>query len=199
VDVSSESIGVAGGSLLISPRLLDIAQVEIVKGPQSALFGRSAFAGAISYTTQDPSSEPTRSVSMDLSSEGQYEAKGGMSGPLSDTLGYRLGVYAFTDDGYYFNKVTQQSTGGGEGRGVALSLKWEPSDNYSAKFRSEFTNDKFDPSSQAALAFNSRRHQRRGRFGAGRLHHRCELRRQPDGCAGSGAHRFGRESICART
>lgn len=156
VDVSSESIGVAGGSLLISPRLLDIAQVEIVKGPQSALFGRSAFSGAISYTTQDPSSEPTRSVSMDLSSEGQYEAKGGMSGPLSDTLGYRLGVYAFNDDGYYFNRVTQQSTGGGEGRGAALTLKWEPSENYSAKFRSEFTNDKFDPSSQAALAFNSR-------------------------------------------
>jgi outer membrane receptor protein involved in Fe transport len=156
VDVSSESIGVAGGSLLISPRLLDIAQVEIVKGPQSALFGRSAFAGAISYTTQDPSSEPTRSVSMDLSSEGQYEVKGSMSAPLSDTLGYRLGVYAFTDDGFYFNRVTQQSTGGGEGRGVALSLKWEPSENYSAKFRSEFTNDEFDPSSQAALAFNSR-------------------------------------------
>jgi iron complex outermembrane receptor protein len=156
VDVSSESIGVAGGSLLISPRLLDIAQVEIVKGPQSALFGRSAFAGAISYTTQDPSSEPTRSVSMDLSSEGQYEVKGSMSAPLSDTLGYRLGVYAFTDDGFYFNRVTQQSTGGGEGRGVALSLKWEPSENYSAKFRAEFTNDEFDPSSQAALAFNSR-------------------------------------------
>jgi len=156
VDVSSESIGVAGGSLLISPRLLDIAQVEIVKGPQSALFGRSAFSGAISYTTQDPSSEPTRNVSMDLSSEGQYEVKGGMSGPLSDTLGYRLGVYAFTDDGYYFNRVTQQSTGGGEGRGAALSLKWEPSESYGAKFRAEFTNDEFDPSSQAALAFNSR-------------------------------------------
>jgi len=156
IDVSSEAIGVAGGSLLINPRLLDVAQVEIVKGPQSALFGRSAFAGAISYTTQDPSSGPTRSVSMDLSSEGQYEVKGSLSGPLSDTLGYRLGVYGFSDDGSYFNRVTQQSTGGGEGRGVALSLKWEPSDVYSAKLRSEFTHDEFDPSSQAALEFNSR-------------------------------------------
>lgn len=156
VDVSSESIGVAGGSLLINPRLLDVAQVEIVKGPQSALFGRSAFAGAIAYTTMDPSNEDTRGASVDLSSEGQYEAKGYMSGPLSDTLGYRLGVYAFTDDGFYYNRVTQQSTGGGEGRGVALSMKWEPSDSYSAKVRTEFTNDQFDPSSQAALAFNTR-------------------------------------------
>jgi len=156
IDVSSESIGVAGGSLLLNPRLLDIAQIEIVKGPQSALFGRSAFAGAISYTTQDPSREPTRRASMDISSEGQYEVKGGVSGPITDSLGYRLGVYAFSDDGYYFNRVTQQSTGGGEGRGVALSLKWEPNDYYSAKFRSEFTNDEFDPSSQVALAFNSR-------------------------------------------
>jgi outer membrane receptor protein involved in Fe transport len=57
IDVSSEAIGVAGGSLLINPRLIDIARVEIVKGPQSALYGRSAFAGAINYITQDPERE----------------------------------------------------------------------------------------------------------------------------------------------
>ena len=49
IDVSSEAIGVAGGSLLINPRLVDIERIEVVKGPQSALYGRSAFAGAINY------------------------------------------------------------------------------------------------------------------------------------------------------
>ena len=82
IDVSSEAIGVAGGSLLINPRLLDIAQVEIVKGPQSALFGRSAFAGAIAYTTLDPSSSFTSSLSVDVNNENQYEVKGNVSGPL---------------------------------------------------------------------------------------------------------------------
>ena len=47
IDVSSEAIGVAGGSLLINPRLVDVQRIEVVKGPQSALYGRSAFAGEI--------------------------------------------------------------------------------------------------------------------------------------------------------
>lgn len=154
IDVSSEAIGVAGGSLLINPRLLDIAQVEIVKGPQSALFGRSAFAGAIAYTTQDPSSSFTSGFSMDVNNENQYEIKGNASGPLGDTAGYRLSAYIFDNDGFYTNDVTNQSAGGGEGQGVALSLKWEPNESYSAKFRGEITDDQFDPPAQAALAFN---------------------------------------------
>lgn len=154
IDVSSEAIGVAGGSLLINPRLLDIAQVEIVKGPQSALFGRSAFAGAIAYTTLDPSSSFTSSLSVDVNNENQYEVKGNVSGPLGETTGYRLSAYLFDDDGFYTNDVTGQSTGGGEGQGVALSLKWEPNESYSAKFRGEVTDDQFDPPSQAPLAFN---------------------------------------------
>jgi outer membrane receptor protein involved in Fe transport len=47
VDVSGESITVGGGSSSLNTRLLDLERVEIVKGPQSALYGRSAFAGAI--------------------------------------------------------------------------------------------------------------------------------------------------------
>ena len=48
----------AGGSLLINPRLFDLERVEIVKGPQIALYGRSAFAGAIS-TLAEPCSPIT--------------------------------------------------------------------------------------------------------------------------------------------
>jgi outer membrane receptor protein involved in Fe transport len=55
IDTSSESISFGGGSLLATNRLLDLQAVEIVKGPQSALYGRSAFAGAVQYVTKDPS------------------------------------------------------------------------------------------------------------------------------------------------
>ena len=48
VDISSEALATAGASQLISPRLIDIERVEIVKGPQIALYGRTAFAGALS-------------------------------------------------------------------------------------------------------------------------------------------------------
>ena len=44
VDLSSENLTTAGGTALINPRLFDLERVEVVKGPQSALYGRSAFA-----------------------------------------------------------------------------------------------------------------------------------------------------------
>jgi outer membrane receptor protein involved in Fe transport len=47
VDISSEAMSTAGSSSLISPRIMDLERVEVVKGPQVALYGRTAFAGAI--------------------------------------------------------------------------------------------------------------------------------------------------------
>ena len=49
IDLSSEAITSSGGSLLVNTRLLDVERIEVIKGPQNALYGRSAFAGAIQY------------------------------------------------------------------------------------------------------------------------------------------------------
>ncbi len=53
VDISSESIGTYGGTLLIDPELYDLERIEIVKGPQNALYGRSAFDGCPQLYHQD--------------------------------------------------------------------------------------------------------------------------------------------------
>ena len=66
VDISSEALATAGASQLISPRLIDIERVEIVKGPQIALYGRTAFAGAIQYVTKGASEEPEVNASIEL-------------------------------------------------------------------------------------------------------------------------------------
>ena len=55
VDISSETLSTAGSSSLISPRIIDVERIEVVKGPQIALYGRTAFAGAIQYVTKDAS------------------------------------------------------------------------------------------------------------------------------------------------
>ena len=57
VDLSSENLTIGGGTSLINSRLFDLERVEVVKGPQSALYGRSAFAGAINYVTKKPTQE----------------------------------------------------------------------------------------------------------------------------------------------
>ena len=83
IDVSSEAVGTAGGSLLINPRLIDITRVEVVKGPQSALYGRSAFAGAISYITADPDDEVSGNVGGEFAQYDQFDLKGSLSLPMS--------------------------------------------------------------------------------------------------------------------
>lgn len=153
IDVSSEAIGVAGGSLLINPRLVDIERIEIVKGPQSALYGRSAFAGAISYITKDPGSVVGGEVSAEYADNNQYEVKGGLSMPLTDTLGVRINGYKFDDAGFY-RSSTGQEVGGGDGLGGSITVKWEPTDRYSLKFRTEYADDHFAPPAQAFVPFN---------------------------------------------
>ena len=73
IDVSSEAIGTSGASLLTSQHLLaDVQRIEMVKGPQSALYGRSAFNGAILFVTKDAPEEFEGQVSAQIAEYGEY-------------------------------------------------------------------------------------------------------------------------------
>ncbi len=154
IDISSEAIAVAGGSMLINPRMLDIERVEVVKGPQSALYGRSAFAGAVQYITRDPSDETEGEFSLDIGEEGYYTFKSSLSGPLGDRVGYRLNALYWGEGGFHQNSITGNDIGGGEGLGVAATLKFEPNDSSSYRLRLEYTDDEFEVAPQANIDFN---------------------------------------------
>jgi outer membrane receptor protein involved in Fe transport len=156
IDVSSEAVSNAGGSLLINPRLVDVQQIEIVKGPQSALYGRSAFAGAIQYITKDPSDEFEVDLTVDWNSEEDREVKGTVSIPLTDTLGMLVTGLIYDSRGSYRNDPTNAYLGGAEGHGLAVTFKWEPTDTVGIKWRTEYTDEDFDPPAQVLLSdFNS--------------------------------------------
>jgi iron complex outermembrane receptor protein len=54
IDISSETLTVAGGGATLNVGLLDLERIEIIKGPQTVTYGRSAFAGAVNYVTKRP-------------------------------------------------------------------------------------------------------------------------------------------------
>jgi len=155
IDVSTEAISNSGGGVLLNTRLVDIERLEVVKGPQMALYGRSAFAGAIQYITKDPSDVFEATVSADGNVEEQYSATLGLSGPIfGDKLGLRFNAAWWDEKGFYDNAITGDSLADDEGFGLALTAKSQVTDNISLKFRAEYQDQQTGPSATAFLKFN---------------------------------------------
>jgi outer membrane receptor protein involved in Fe transport len=156
IDVSTEAISSSGGGALLNTRLVDIERIEVVKGPQMALYGRSAFAGALQYITRDPSDEFETSVSADANGDDQYSATLGVSGPVfGDKLGLRFNAAVWDEPGFYDNTITGDSLGDDEGFGLALTAKSQLTDSFSLKFRAEYQDQQTGPAATAFLGFNA--------------------------------------------
>ena len=69
---------------------VDLEGVEVVRGPQSALYGRNTYAGAINYVSRPPSDEFRSTVEATAAEDGRYELFGAISGPLAEGLSGRL-------------------------------------------------------------------------------------------------------------
>ena len=115
--------------------LLDVEQVEFVRGPQSALFGRNTLAGVINVTSMRPSlTEWTSSLSAPLSNFDSRNVRGSVSGPLvagrvgiSGSIGYGRRA------GFTFNRVTGRDVDSREaltGKGQVL---WTPSSQWETR------------------------------------------------------------------
>lgn len=146
IDVTTENLISAGSGLLANRRLLsDVERIEVVKGPQSALFGRSAFAGALSYITKEPGDEFEGRVNLDVADYGRRTIDGGISGPLTETIGLAVSGVQFSEDGYYTNSQSGADVGGSHGVGGALTFVWQPADAVKVKARLETSKEHYDP------------------------------------------------------
>ncbi len=69
----------------------DIERVEVIKGPQSALFGRSTFSGAVNFITKRPADHFTASATGGVETRGTYDFSGSLEGPvIADRLSLRV-------------------------------------------------------------------------------------------------------------
>jgi iron complex outermembrane receptor protein len=68
----------------------DIERVEVIKGPQSALFGRNTFSGAINFITREPSEDLSARASANLESRGTYNVSGSVEGAFDERWSARL-------------------------------------------------------------------------------------------------------------
>jgi outer membrane receptor protein involved in Fe transport len=158
IDVSTEAISNSGGGILLNNRLVDVQRIEVVKGPQLVLYGRSAFAGAIQYVTKDPAEEFEADLLADANEYDQYSLQGGISAPIfGDKLGFRLNGAVWDENGFYKNSLTGSRLRDDEGFGLALTLKSQVTENFTVKFRSEYTDQQVGPTPTVFLPYSSER------------------------------------------
>jgi iron complex outermembrane receptor protein len=122
----------------------EIERIEVAKGPQSALYGRNTFAGAINYVTKQPTNDPEGKLEITLGNKGRKDARASYSGAITeDTLFYRVGAMHSGFDGFYDNELTGGNLDDRQSNVVSMSLLALPTDNLEMVFRVgvENTND----------------------------------------------------------
>lgn len=112
--------------------LSDAERVEILKGPQGALYGKGALAGAVNITTKRPTNELQAEVKGSFGSDDTYGLYAELSGPLAgETLLGRVSVKYNHTDGYFFNAVRGEGADRDRNIKVAARLIFEPSSTIS--------------------------------------------------------------------
>ncbi|MEM1403240.1 MAG: TonB-dependent receptor [Pseudomonadota bacterium] len=157
-DAESTFAYVVDGVLSTNPNsfneeLFDVQQIEVLKGPQGALYGRNAVAGAILVTTKEPSNEFEGRISATAGNVGTYRASAMVSGPIvEDKLLGRLAVSTRTTDGFYENIFTNQDDVVDylEDTSVRGRVKWLVNDDLTLDFRGGYSEV-----SSGAINFNA--------------------------------------------
>ncbi len=97
-----------GQAQAIDQSLLDIEQVEVLRGPQGHLFGRNTVAGAVNIITRAPSETFESTVRAGVGNYNSREGYANISGSMAERLSGRLSVGYETRDGYTTNLFNSQ-------------------------------------------------------------------------------------------
>jgi len=121
----------------------DIDRIEIIKGPQSALFGRNTYSGAINITTRQPTNEFQGDVSVELGADGLVQFLGNVRGPIiEDKLFVSISgrIYEF-DSEFDVPSNPNPSVGNESSRSISGVIRYFPTENWEITARAAYNED----------------------------------------------------------
>jgi len=133
----------------------DIDRIEVLRGPQGTLFGKNTTAGAINITSRLPTFQPEGSGEISLGEQGFVQAKGTVSGPLSQTVAGRLSVQYTERDGTLHNVRTGKDENELNNYAVRGQLLFKPDDSLNVRLIGDVSNLDSDCCTQNYLRVGS--------------------------------------------
>lgn len=118
--------------------LPNIERVEVLRGPQSTLFGKNASAGVISVVTKKPQFEQGGHVEGTISNYNGYRLGGYVTGPINDKLAYSLGANYNVRDGYFDDIAGGPDVNERNRWGIRGDILFEPTDNMSFRLIGDY-------------------------------------------------------------
>lgn len=110
--------------------MLDLERVEVIKGPQSALYGRNTFSGAINYVTRPTPDTFSAKADVTFGTDQLVRFTGSVGGPITERTSARIAINYEDDDGTYENAGPAgagDGIGGVRNKSALLSLRFQPS------------------------------------------------------------------------
>ena len=136
-----------------SMQFIDLERIEVLRGPQSAAFGRATFAGAVNYVTRDPGDQFSGSVKATASNQNRTILGVALDGPITDSLGFTLDFVQedwgapdewITTDGYRSGSTLTEYFSG--------KLKFTPNDFFDMEITAARTLGDDGPGSEFLIA-----------------------------------------------
>jgi outer membrane receptor protein involved in Fe transport len=121
--------GIAGAATT-----MDIAQIEILRGPQGTLYGANALAGLINLRSNQPSEQLQGNMQVSVGDYDTRTVSAAVGGPISESLGYRVAVQQHNSDGYIENDfLKRDDTNNIDELSLRTILDWQASDDLDLK------------------------------------------------------------------
>lgn len=119
----------------------DIARIEIVKGPQSALYGRNTFGGAVNIITRAPTNDLSGHLEASYGEFNTLGLRASLSGPIAqDNLYFRIGGAYNSSDGYFTNSLTGGNLDTRESTVLGATLEARPTNDWTFRLRAAYLN-----------------------------------------------------------